>query len=348
LWARVSSFTGFSFCKSHSASYAQLSFKCTYLKAHYPAQFFSAVISNNHGFYTPDVYLDEARRWGIRILPIDINASTVKYRGKHNWLRPGLMHVRNLSTRAMEGIISERDKNGRFYNLPDFLRRVDVTNRETENLVLIGAFDSFGLTRPELLYLLDGDWAGLDPANGSLFGQARDYSPGTLHPGLADYSFMEKCLHELRLLGYMLSGNIVDILDLHPASGNAVPAIELPDYSGRRVKVFGRRITERSHVVQKNGRIMKFLTIEDRTECIDVVLWPDIYERYSDELTKPGPFEIWGTVSEEWDTHTLKADVIRSVAWFPGQVDFRMASTRLEKSLRRVYTYEDIPTALAG
>ena len=64
LWERVSSFTGFSFCKSHSASYAHLSFKCAFLKAHYPAQFLSSVICNNHGFYSRDVYLDEARRLG--------------------------------------------------------------------------------------------------------------------------------------------------------------------------------------------------------------------------------------------------------------------------------------------
>ena len=59
LWERVSSFTGFSFCKSHSASYAQLSFKCAWLKAHYPAQFLASVISNNHGFYSRDTYIDD-------------------------------------------------------------------------------------------------------------------------------------------------------------------------------------------------------------------------------------------------------------------------------------------------
>ncbi len=69
LWNRVGSFTGFSFCKSHSASYAQLSFQCTYLKAYYPAQFLAAVISNQHGFYTKDVYLNEARRWASAFSP---------------------------------------------------------------------------------------------------------------------------------------------------------------------------------------------------------------------------------------------------------------------------------------
>jgi error-prone DNA polymerase len=96
LWERVASFTGFSFCKSHSASYAQLSFKCTYLKAHYPAPFLAAVISNNHGFYSRDAYLNEARKRGIGILPISINESAIAYYGKHRWIRPGFMHIRGI------------------------------------------------------------------------------------------------------------------------------------------------------------------------------------------------------------------------------------------------------------
>ena len=82
LWQRIASFSGFSFCKSHSASYAELSYQCAHLKSEYPAQFLSSVITNRHGFYNRDVYLDEARRWGIKILPLDINASRLAYHGR--------------------------------------------------------------------------------------------------------------------------------------------------------------------------------------------------------------------------------------------------------------------------
>jgi len=348
LWERVSSFTGFSFCKSHSASYAQLSFKCAYLKAHYPAQFLSSVISNNHGFYTTDVYLDEARRWGLRILPVDINQSVRHYRGKHNWIRPGLMHVRGLSSDSIERIADQRTRNGRFLNLMDFMRRVKIRRTEIESLIRVGAFDRFGLSRPELLYLLDGEFGHTPTATPPLFPEDDAGASGSFHPGLIDYSFMEKCLQELHCLGYMLSANIVDILDLHPASRGAVPAADIGRHRGKRIKVFGRRITERTHMVQKSRRLMKFMTIEDKTECIDIVFWPGTYDTFSDEIAKTGPFEIWGRVAEEWDTFTLEADTIRAVRWFPGQVDFRLASRRLEESLRKVYTYEDITPALAG
>ncbi len=348
LWERVSSFTGFSFCKSHSASYAQLSFKCSYLKAHYPAQFISAVISNNHGFYTTDVYLGEARRWGIRILPIDINESTIKYAGKHNWIRPGFLHIRSLSRKSMENIVSEREKDGRFRNLVGFIKRVNIHQKEIENLILVGAFDGFGLTRPELLFLLDGVYDKVHESGSSLFLNEPAHLNLQLHPGLSDYSFMEKCLNELHLLGFMLSGNMVDILDLHPASRNAVSAKIVSLFKGKRIKVFGRKITERTHMVQKSERLMKFLTIEDITGCIDIIFWPDKFEIFSDVLVQTGPFEIWGNVTEERDTYTLEADFIRSVDWFPGSVDFNLASKRLEQSSRKCYTYEDVRVAMAG
>mgnify|MGYP002039546459 CR=1 FL=1 len=124
LWKMVSSFTGFSFCKSHSASYAQLSFQCSYLKAYYPAQFIASVISNEHGFYTKEVYLNEARRWGISILPMNINASRDKYWGKHSWIRPGMMQVRNLTQKSLANLLHERRENGDFRNLVDFIEFV--------------------------------------------------------------------------------------------------------------------------------------------------------------------------------------------------------------------------------
>jgi DNA polymerase III alpha subunit len=212
----------------------------------------------------------------------------------------------------------------------------------------VGAFDGFGLTRPELLFLLDGIYNNINGPEARLFFNKTNLENFHLHPGLSDYTFMEKCLKELYMLGFMLSANIVDILDLHPASKHAIPAKNIYRYKGKRIKVFGRKITERSHLVQKSRRIMKFLTIEDKTECIDVIFWPKKYDNFADEILRSGPFEIWGTVSEDSGTYTLEADSIRSVEWFPGSVDFNLASERLALSLKKNYTYDNIPIAKAG
>jgi error-prone DNA polymerase len=345
LWERVSSFTGFSFCKSHSASYAQLSFKCTYLKAYYPAQFLAGVISNNHGFYSRDTYLNEARRWGIRILPISINGSGTKYWGKHDWIRPGLMHIRALSTKGQENIVGERESNGPFRNLQDFIHRVDVRRDEVEKLILVGAFDGFGLTQPESLYLLDGMFG--KRADGPMLFQDT-VGVQELHPGLDDYTLTQRCLNELYLLGFMLSGNILEILDLHPASKHAVPTARIHEHVGKGVKIFGWPVTERVHTVTASGKPMFFLTLEDKTGCADVVFWPQNYERFRDVLAGPGPYEIWGNVFEDWDTFSLNATAIKAVEWSPGQVDFELASKRLKTSFQNLGTYEDVQPVFAA
>ncbi len=343
LWERVSSFTGFSFCKSHSASYAQLSFQCTYLKTHYPAQFLSAVISNNHGFYTRDVYLNEARRWGVRILPIHINESRIKYIGKHDWIRPGMQHVRNLSQKGMENIIAERERNGRFCNLADFIRRVNIHRKEIDNLIRVGAFDGFGLSQPELLFFLDSAYRKLRPDQPELFSGSAIVGIAGQHPDLSDYTMMQKCLNELDLLGYMISGNILDILALHAGSRNATPLSDAPLHTGKHIKVFGRPITERIHTVMPQGKPMKFLTLEDSSGCLDVIFWPDTFEKYSDILLSNSPFEIWGKVTEDWDSHCLEAGSVKPAIWSPNQIDFMAASKKLEMSYKYFKTYDDVP-----
>ena len=358
VWERVSSFTGFSFCKSHSATYAQLSFQCTYLKAHYPAQFLSAVISNSHGFYRRDVYLNEARRWGCRILPMDINDSRVKYAGRGRLIRPGFMHVRSVRGTTLQGSEQARRTGGPFRDLVDFVERTagNAHKAEIERLILVGAFDRFGLSQPESLWLLDDVFKGLKGADaaagagasGSLFQgtgvlerMARDVPRGLLR----NYNLAQKCLNELELLGYMLSGDILEILDLHPASRGAVPMRDVDQHRGKRVKVFGRQVTERMHRVQRTGEPMMFLTLEDRSETVDVILWPDVFERHADIVLGGGPFEVVGRVEEDWGTFSLVAEQIRAVEWSPNVVDLELASARLEKSFGEDYRYVDVGVA---
>ena len=349
LWQRVSSFTGFSFCKSHSATYAQLSFQCAYLKTRYPAQFLAAVVTNGHGFYGKEVYLNEARRWGIRILPLHINESMAGYRGNEDWIRPGLMHVRNLRSSTVQAIVEERRDGGPFTALTHFLARVPGVNRaEVENLVLVGAFDGWGISQPRLLFQLDG-------IMGACRGDAPElFAPAALDgiiedlPDAAPHTLTERCLNEMRLLGFMLSGNILDILDLHPASRGAVPTRHIREHVGKRIKLFGWPVTERVHHVRSAGKNMLFITIEDISECADVILWPDVYERFADDLVDRGPLEIWGRVSEDWDTYSVEADFVRAVEWAPGLIDFELAGSRLARSYDEEYAYADIRRAGAA
>ncbi len=354
LWRRVASFTGFSFCKSHSASYAQLSYQCVWLKAHYPAEFLAAVISNNHGFYRREVYLNEARRLGLGIAPLDVNRCERKFVGEGGGresgvgsregngegsgvgvIHPGLLHLRGFSAVTGEALERSRREDGPFRDLEDFLRRVPAGRQETENLILAGAFDGFGMTHPELLFHLDGIYASVSMRGGKepeLFGEARGSEELRRSLRSEDYTLMDRCLNEKRLFGYMLSGNPLEVLDLHPEARDAVPAAELGRRKGRRVKVFGHYVTERRHRVAKSGRLMQFLTLEDRSGTVDVIFWPDMLDRWEEQLLEGGPFAVWGNVTEEWDAFSLEADRVLPVQYTPNLLSFDLASARLRAS----------------
>lgn len=189
IFDRISSFAGYAFCKAHSASFAMESFQSVYWKAHYPAEFMAAVLSNRGGYYTADEYLEEARRLGLEILSPCVNRSRWRYRGCGKRLRVGLMQVKGLS-RATAGVIVA----GRPYrSLGDFLRRTGAGTGETEALIRCGAMEDMGYSRPELLWQLrvlrgrgggKSDPAGVTtvPAGSSLYRENSVLERGSSYP----------------------------------------------------------------------------------------------------------------------------------------------------------------------
>ncbi len=143
LWRQIESFAGYAFCKAHSASFALLSFQNAFLKAHYPAEFMSSILTNQGGYYSAAVYVQESKRLGLKIFLPDINESEIEYTGKNNWIRIGLMAIKNLSRSSMEKIVSERKKNGKYKSLRDFVQRTGIDYAECSILIQCGAMDCF-------------------------------------------------------------------------------------------------------------------------------------------------------------------------------------------------------------
>jgi DNA polymerase III alpha subunit len=143
LWRQIESFAGYAFCKAHSASFALLSFQNAFLKAHYPAEFMSSILTNQGGYYSPAVYVQESKRLGLKILLPDINESEIEYTGKNDWIRIGLMAIKNLSHSSMEKIVDERKKNGKYKSLRDFVQRTGIGYAECSILIQCGAMDCF-------------------------------------------------------------------------------------------------------------------------------------------------------------------------------------------------------------
>ena len=200
VWDMIASFVGYSFCKPHSASYAMLSFTCAYLKAHFAAEFLASVISNQGGFYSPYAYMSEARRFGIQILPPDINLSHRRWRGRNNVMRMGFMSIKRLKGKVVNAILDER-KSGKFDSLEDFLVRVDLNLADAMALTNAGCFNKLtsDMTHQELAYRVAGFYL-----------QHGDRKPLTSSP--VNYNLLAEDLYwlELETFGYPLS--------VHPVS----------------------------------------------------------------------------------------------------------------------------------
>jgi DNA-directed DNA polymerase III PolC len=158
LWDRLAGFASFAFCKAHAVTYGRLAYRAAWLKTHHPAAFLTAFLLSETGYYPSRVYVEEARRLGVRILGPDINRSGAGFELERGAgppsLRVGLGRARGLSEATLERLLESRDREGPYLSLPDFLERTGARRDEAETLVRVGAFDAFDRTRPELLWRL--------------------------------------------------------------------------------------------------------------------------------------------------------------------------------------------------
>ena len=300
IWSMIMSFAGYSFCKPHSASYAQVSFKSAYLRAHYPAEFIAAVVSNQGGYYSAFAYLSEGRRMGLTILPPDINLSEWGYAGSGQAVRVGLMQIKSLQEDLAKAIITERQTNGPYRLLRDVLDRVKPEMAQATLLIKAGCFDAIAgeLTRPALLW--------------RLFASQAAKPPGYL-PIPPEYSLQQRLTHELELFGFPLSCHPLDLFKDVLARIPHVPAKDLADHVGEEVTVIGWLVTEKI-ISTKKGEPMEFITLEDQTSLYDATLFPQTYRRYCHLLATNQAYVVTGLVEEQFSTVALTVKELRLLA----------------------------------
>jgi len=330
IWRQIRSFAGYAFCKAHSASYARISFQVAWLKAHYPAEFMAAVLANGGGFYGPSAYIEEARRMGLNIFPPDINRSGIEYRGKGRTIRVGLGVVAGISRKTTEAILRARTQEGFFTSLADFCSQVDASYAEMQNLIRCGAFDSFELTRPELLWRLEflfksGHRRVCDKGadRGSLFPSAHDPGPARhVVPRLPEYPRTERLRIERELFGFTVSEHPLALYQADlAATPGLVSAGDIPSRQGRRVRIAGRPISRKRIDTGKRGGMM-FLSLDDLTGPFEVVIFPECYRRCGALALGEGPFIITGRVAGEYGVFTViceKIELLPHRAALPAQ-----------------------------
>ncbi|HEX3019559.1 MAG TPA: DNA polymerase III subunit alpha, partial [Chitinispirillaceae bacterium] len=292
IWEMMLSFSGYSFCKPHSASYVQVSFQSGYLKAHFGAAFMAAVLSNYGGYYSTQAYISEAMRMGIKIIPPDVNRSHYRYYSRENCIIVGFCQIKGLSNNAQEQIVKNRSENGLFYSMDELLSRSGITESDAEKLILAGACDCFasGSARPQLFWQMRRFFRSsgsqtIPELNSLSARQFLQYQYKTL-------GFLTVC-HPLTLMNFTCKMNL--------------KARDIDKFIGRQVTIPAWCITAKT-VTTKLGTTMEFVTFEDETGLIETVFFPQIYARYASILQYHTAFLVTGLVTEEFGVATLEVE----------------------------------------
>ncbi len=316
VWQMMMGFDGYSFCKPHSASYTLVAYKSAWLRAHYPAEFMAAVISNGGGYYGTLSYISEARRMGLSVLPPHINLSRIKYSGKKRQVRMGFMQLKDLSREAREAIVLERSRHGPFKSLEDFLVRTGsrVHLQDVRILVKGGCFDAIahGVSRSHMVWQALAFYARKKEKKApGLFDAVAPAKPAL--PARGNHGSQSKhrvWKHEAEVFGFVLSVHPLSLYKTQLKHLKYVGAADLAAKVGKHVTVVGWPVTGKT-VRSIKGEPMKFMTFEDMTGTYEAVFFPDIYDRICHLLNLKRPYVLVGKVEESFSAISLTVKQMR-------------------------------------
>ncbi len=282
LWELMFSFAGYGFLKAHAASYAAVAYQTAYLKAHYPAEFMTAVLRNWGGYYPQRVYLGEARRLGLELRPPHVNHSGRRFEldvgpDVQPTLWMGLGQVRELTRKTIAAILKARRERP-FESLDDLLRRARPRLQEAENLVKAGALDGLGAGRKALLAELK------DRMPGAPLQLALPWAEAPVE----DYTLAEKLALEVEMLGWPLSAHPLAPFAQKLAGQGVVSSDQLAGYTGQVVITAGARM-------DLWGRRQGQLVLEDEAGLYAVRL-PGGRQPPAGALGRLGPLLVRGRV----------------------------------------------------
>ncbi|MEA3392739.1 MAG: OB-fold nucleic acid binding domain-containing protein, partial [Candidatus Marinimicrobia bacterium] len=302
LWNMIRSFSGYSFCKAHSASYAILSFTCGYLKANYTAEFLASVISNQGGYYSAYAYLSDAKRFKIKILKPHINFSERKYKGKKDKIRMGFMSINKLQKKTINKILNER-KNGYFKSLKDFMWRVDLELADAMSLTNAGCFSELekNSTHKEIAFFVAEYYLQTDKKRSI---------PKRKFPS-QELTNSEKINLEIESFGFPISVHPLERY-LHFFKNKIKKAKDISKFVGKTINLAGVYITRKVTSTKKH-QPMEFITFEDETDIYECVMFPEEYKKYSDLLLWEKLFIIRGKVEVAFGVYTITVQKLGSL-----------------------------------
>lgn len=309
LFELMAKFAEYGFNKSHSAAYALVAYQTAYLKAHYPVEFMAALMSSEMSNADKMLrYINESREKGIEVLPPDVNESQPDFTVASGKIRFGLAAIKNVGQTAIQSILTAREEKGSFTSLDDFCAKVDlrrVNRRVIENLIKCGAFDTLGQSRAQLLAVLE---EAIELAQelakeqrqtqANLFDEKiikRQRKGGALNY-LPEWPASQRLAFEKETLGFYLTG--------HPLTPYAETLQRLAtasiqnirEFVGEQEIVIGGMVNSLKEINSKKGGLMAFVTLEDLSGLIEVIVFTDLYKKFASLLKGDEPIFVRGKV----------------------------------------------------
>ena len=333
IFDKIEKFAGYGFNKSHSACYGHISYWTAYLKAHFPVEFLCGLMSNEANNDKIGVFIQEANRMGIEILPPDVNKSMLKFTpekmpsGKLA-VRYGLAAIKNVGEGAMQILLEEREKNGEFSSMEDICNRLDsksVNKKILESLIRAGALDWTLEPRCVLFERVDLALSGASQVHkdkalgqGSLFDMTFEAPRVKDEPAVPEWSKEQRMGDEKDLLGAYFCGHPLDsmrgVIDAEKYTRIGLIDTLEPHELKQKHQIAGmvRSVTPK---ISKAGRKFAILTLEDFTGSIEVLLWSDVYEK-AQEMEgglEPGVFVSMRANIREDDRTSSKSVAAQSI-----------------------------------
>ncbi len=335
IFDEMAGFASYAFNKPHAAAYAYVAYQTAYLKAHYPKEFWAAMLTSIFDNTAKILeYTQECKQRGIKILPADINNGYAGFVVEGDNLRYGMAAIKNVGKSFVDSMTAERRANGKFESIFDFCRRMHdkgFNRRAMESLVKVGAFDRFGVNRRRLFinidYLLNSinnesknKLAGqmdLFSVSDSVSDNKYTFKDDEHFPQAEDYSDTEKLNLEKQLAGIYLSGHPLENksdyvkyistcnISLLTDEGNEV-------YDNTRQTLVVIVAGFRRHLTKKGDR-MGFATVEDLTGTMGMIVFPKVLENLPVNINDNATIIVEGNISIKEDEVSIIADKIIDV-----------------------------------
>jgi DNA polymerase-3 subunit alpha len=329
LWKLIEPFAAYGFNKAHAACYGKVAYQTAYLKANYPVEYMAAVLTADAGdTESISVFVSECERMGIPVLPPDVNESgtvfTVVPKGGpdgEDAIRFGLSSIKNFGEGIAMAILTEREANGQYASLSDFLSRVanrSLNRKSLESLIKSGALDRFEpnrghlLTHIETLLAFHRDATAETPQD-SLFGAMALAPTLTLPKAAGPTPSATKLAWERELLGIYVSGHPLNAhASYREKAGTDLKRIKEDPMPGITV-ILPVLITETKAYLTKGGDRMAFVTFDDTTDTIEGVIFPKLFKEHSAIIVPGSCVLIKGNISIRNGEATLAVENLKSL-----------------------------------